>query len=473
MSGTTTTEQMAAVVGPDESTLRAGLVPLYAHGSLELPGVFFLGAGETTIGRDPSCTIAMDRQSISRKHAAIQRFGTTWRLTDLGSRNGTIVDGALVPTTQLEQDAEVRVGDVIFKFVESGAEVFEGFRLDGAMHPGFSRHTRHATMLLGGAQIDRLVASIERIATTQLSVILRGESGTGKEVAAREVHRLSDRKGPFVAVNCAAIPGTLLESELFGYRKGAFSGADRDRVGLVRAAHGGTLFLDEIGDMPLEAQSKLLRVLQLHEVLPIGATQAESVDIRVVCATHRDLRAAITQGSFRGDLYARLQEYTVTLPPLRDRKEDIPLLVRAFLTQEGHGKLTPTLGFMVALLHHDWPFNVRELQACLKRAVALCDGVSLDVPQLPEDIREVMLSYGRPPLPPSTTSPGGLPQSSPSAEELRALLVTWQGNVSAVSRALGKERMQVHRWMKRYKLDPLDFRPGNGVTSSNSAPASS
>jgi len=165
--------------------------------------------------------------------------------------------------------------------------------------------------------------------------VILGETGTGKEVAARGIHRASGRRGSFQAINCAAIPPSLLESELFGYRRGAFSGADRDKPGLIKLADGGTLFLDEIGDMPLDAQAKLLRVLQAREVFPLGATTAEHVNIRVACATHRDLNRLVKEGKFRGDLFARLNEHVVRLPPLRERKEDVYQLARSFTARYG------------------------------------------------------------------------------------------------------------------------------------------
>jgi transcriptional regulator with GAF, ATPase, and Fis domain len=316
-----------------------------------------------------------------------------------------------------------------------------------------------------------------------------GETGTGKEVAAREVHRVSGRKGSLQAVNCAAIPANLLESELFGYRRGAFSGADRDKPGLIKLADGGTLFLDEIGDMPLEAQAKLLRVLQSKEVFPLGATAPEQVDVRVICATHRNLHQFVKEGKFRGDLFARVSEHLVKLPPLRERKEDVYQLARLFCQRHGRPGQTFTFSFMVALIHHDWPFNVRELESCVKRATALAEGSAIDVRQLPDAIASLMRDYAaRPGSPPSASGPspsyvdpresrippamspqppsvGAQPAASsrrppPSEEQLRALLTRHHGNVAAVGRELGKERMQVHRWMKRYGISVEDYREG-------------
>jgi transcriptional regulator with GAF, ATPase, and Fis domain len=319
--------------------------------------------------------------------------------------------------------------------------------------------------------MDAIAADLERIAPTELSCVILGETGTGKEVAARELHRASGRRGSFQAINCAAIPHNLLESELFGYRRGAFSGADRDKPGLIKMADAGTLFLDEIGDMPLDAQAKLLRVLQSREVFPLGATTPEHVNIRVVCATHRDLYTYVKEQKFRGDLFARLNEHSVKLPPLRERKEDIFQLARLFTGRYGKPNLGFSFSFLVALLHHDWPFNVRELESCIKRAVALAERDVLDTPQLPDAIADLMKTYGvrsridGPSMlpPPVSQSPGSIPISSsrrppPTEGELRELLLRYRGNVAAVGRELGKERMQVHRWMKRYNISVEEYR---------------
>jgi transcriptional regulator with GAF, ATPase, and Fis domain len=228
---------------------------------------------------------------------------------------------------------------------------------------------------------------------------------------------LSGRPGRFGAVNCAAIPGNLIESELFGFKRGAFSGADRDKPGLIRGADNGTLLLDEIGDMPLEAQAKLLRVLQSKEVLPLGATAPERVDVRVIAATHRDL-----------------------------------------------GRL-PSFPFMTALLHYDWPYNVRELEACIKRCVALAESPTLGPELLPDTVSEAMNDYGRSgPLSGASGErrPSVVPPLSeagaPSEAELREMLARHAGNVAAVGRELGKARMQIHRWMKRYGIEVEDYR---------------
>ncbi len=479
--------------GEVHAAARPGLVLLYAPNFEQLHPAYPFGPHDITIGRDPVHSVCIPEQAVSRMHARIRRVDDAYLLTDLGSRNGTIVDGQHVQEIVLEPLAEVRVGDAIFKFVEDGADLAAAYRIDGMV--AGHRRARTFVELVGGARMDAIAADIERIAPTALSCVVLGETGTGKEVVARGIHALSGRRGSFQAINCAAIPQNLLESELFGYRRGAFSGADRDKPGLIRLADGGTLFLDEIGDMPIDAQAKLLRVLQSREVFPLGATQPERVDIRVVCATHRDLYAHARDGRFRGDLLARLNEHTVRLPPLRERKEDTLLLVRSFFLRYGRPNARFTFSFMVALLHYDWPFNVRELESCVKRGLAITETDELDTMHLPDAIAECMRGYASksprggqrasmpsvlPPVgafaqpfpsvalpsfgPPPSSPPRSVPAPmssrslAPTESELRMLLARHGGNVAAVGRELGKERMQIHRWLKKFGISLDDYR---------------
>jgi len=455
------------VGGPDAAS-KPGLVLLYAPHFQEFQPAYVFDAPELIIGRDVSTPICVPEQAVSRNHARIAYVGKRWVLSDLKSRNGTMVNGAFVSEMVLEHGHEIRIGDAIFKFVDSGAERFVRYRLDGEVQR--ERLARTVKDLVGGCQMDQIAADIERIGPTELSCVIMGETGTGKEVVARELHRTANRKGSFQAINCAAIPHNLLESELFGYRRGAFSGADRDKPGLIKLADNGTLFLDEIGDMPLEAQAKLLRVLQSREVFPLGATLPEHVNIRVVCATHRDLYKFVSANQFRGDLFARLNEHAVKLPPLRTRKEDIYQLARCFTAKYGSPGTDFTFSFLVALLHYDWPFNVRELESCIKRGVALSAGAPLDTRQLPDAIADHMRGYGGereriglPSMLPMKAAPeaGAIPRrqgTTPTEAELRELLTRHQGNVAAVGRELGKERMQIHRWLKKYEISLDDYR---------------
>lgn len=457
---------------------RPGLVLLYAPSFQSLEPAYVLDSAHPhiVVGRAPEADILLPEAAVSRTHARIRLEQNRWVLTDLGARNGTLVNGEFIQEAVLEHLDEVRIGDAIFKFVESDAINYARYRIDGTINGASVDETvvRRARMgeIAGGFQIDRIVKSIEKIAKNPVSVILQGESGTGKEVFAGWIHQISGRKGAFRAVNCAAIPQPLLESELFGYKRGAFSGADRDKPGLIRAADHGTLLLDEIGDMPLEAQAKLLRVLQSKEFVPLGATSLEHADVRFICATHCDLAQLQADRKFRGDLYARLNEYSVRLPPLRERKEDIYALCQALLSRHGRPSLELSFAFMTALLHYDFPFNIRELEAYIKRAVALAEGSVLDTAHLPDEIKEHMKSYGRkpgamggecgespkaPPVMASPAQPRVFPEQ-PSESELRALLEQHNGNVAAVGRVFGKARMQVHRWMKQYGIDVAQYR---------------
>jgi len=324
--------------------------------------------------------------------------------------------------------------------------------------------------------MDRIVSNLEKIAASDLTILIRGESGTGKELVARELHRMSGRRGAFQAINCGALAENLIESELFGHKRGSFSGAVVDKVGIVKAADHGTLFLDEIGEMPLEAQVKLLRVIQEREVQPIGGTQTERVDVRFVAATNRDLPREVSRGRFRGDLYARLNEFNIELPPLRDRKEDLYLLSRHFLAKHGRPDVRPSFTLMLALTHYDWPYNVRELESALRRAAALTKG-DIEVCHLPDVVQHALRSYASrdaarsgygPESEQTRVAVSALGTSEPparvakkpppSAEELREALRRTGGNISAIAREYGKDRVQVHRWLKRFSIDPADYR---------------
>src|SRR5213596_1658514 len=239
------------------------------------------------------------------------------------------------------------------------------------------------------AKIQDVLRMISRLKDTRTPVLIAGESGTGKELVARAIHfRGSFANRPFVAVDCGSLVPTLIESELFGYEKGAFTGAVRSKTGLFQSANGGTIFLDEIGELPLEMQAKLLRVLQEKEVRPVGSNQKVRVDVRVIAATNRDLEAAYRNGTFRKDLYFRLNVVTVHLPSLRERRSDIPVLVHHFLNRYAPGiSLHVTPAAMKSLLQYEWPGNVRELENCIARAVTLGDGMTIDVGDLPPAIR--------------------------------------------------------------------------------------
>ena len=466
-SPTGSVEGPTAAASADEGT--PALVWLYARHHRDLPGAIPLTRESTTLGRDPDNHAPIPESAVSRRHAVVERRGADgcW-LSDQGSTNGTHVNGRRIECVRLAEHDVVRIGDSLFRFAERGGFGYAAYRLDGLVIPTLRpvHHTLRSG-LLGGHRIDRVLDLVSKVASTPLSCVIEGETGTGKELLARTIHEASGRPGPFQAVNSAALPATLIESELFGVRRGAFTGASHDKPGLVRAAHRGTLFLDEIGDMPLDAQAKLLRVLQEREVVPVGGTQGEKVDIRVVCATHRDLDVEVRDGRFRGDLLARLRDCSVRLPPLRERLEDIHGLLMHFLRGSGRPDASFTVAFFSALAHHRWPYNVRELESAIKFAVALSSGATLDVAHLPESLRRIdriAAAPGSVAAPQfdgaseSATPSPRRPTRTPTADELRGLLVHHRGNVAAVGRVFGKQRMQVHRWMKRYGLDVDDYR---------------
>jgi transcriptional regulator with PAS, ATPase and Fis domain len=291
---------------------------------------------------------------------------------------------------------------------------------------------------------------VAKVASSHSPVLVEGESGTGKEVVAATIHRLSPRAGaPFIPVNCGAIPGELLESEFFGHVRGAFSGAVADALGLARSAHGGTLFLDEIAELPPALQVKLLRVLQESEVRPVGSTKTYTVDIRVIAATNRPLEEALKDGTLRQDLFYRLNVVRIAIPPLRERRADIPVLVNTFLRQFNHRFGRSVSGVapdaMAALVAYDFPGNVRELENLLERAYALGAKGDLSLPDLPSLAPRVSPAPARP--------PSGVPRLDQVERELILQALEVYGNDrDQAARALGISRRTIYRRLKEYRL---------------------
>lgn len=302
-------------------------------------------------------------------------------------------------------------------------------------------------------EMRELLAEASMVAGAEASVLVQGESGTGKEVLARYIHAHSKRSDrPFVAVNCGAIPEDLLESELFGHVKGAFTGANRDHTGLFRSADGGTVFLDEIGDMPASLQVKLLRALEDRKVRPVGSTEEISIDVRVVSATHQNLAEAIENGGFREDLYYRLNVVGLRLPPLRDRREDIPLLASHFLKSLSARNDQPQKSYspeaMTLLVSGDWPGNVRQLQNVVESNVALSPGRLISLRQTEKamgSMKRSMRSYSE-------------ARADFSREYLSKLLHICEGNVSRAARLAKRNRTDLYKLLSRHNLDPADFK---------------
>jgi two-component system, NtrC family, response regulator AtoC len=303
------------------------------------------------------------------------------------------------------------------------------------------------------ANIQDVLRMISRLKDTRTPVLISGESGTGKELAARAIHfRGSMAQTPFVAVDCGSLVPTLMESELFGYEKGAFTGATKSKAGLFQAANGGTIFLDEIGELPQEMQAKLLRVLQEKEVRPVGSNDRINVDVRVIAATNRDLESAYRAGTFRKDLYFRLNVVTVHLPALRDRRSDIPMLVHHFLDRYAPGShLQVTAAAMKSLLHYDWPGNVRELENCVARAVTLGDRQTIDVVDLPPAIRSEQVESA------AASSPDAASLSTTALAEMERMTILRvfeqaNGDKALAGKMLGISRATLYRKLKRYNI---------------------
>lgn len=308
-------------------------------------------------------------------------------------------------------------------------------------------------------KIQDVLRMIARLQDTRTPVLIIGESGTGKELVARAIHfRGSFSSRPFVAVDCGSLVPTLIESELFGYEKGAFTGAIRSRQGLFQAASGGTIFLDEIGELPLEMQAKLLRVLQEKEVRPVGSNQKIKVDVRIVAATNRDLELEYRAGRFRKDLYFRLDVVSVRLPALRERRSDIPMLVHWFLDRHAKGAgMQVSAAAMKALLQYDWPGNVRELENCIERATALGDGKLIDVSDLPPNIIGPISASEVREIPSNGHAQSTL--SSTDLEDIeratiRRVFEQVNGDKATAGKMLGISRATLYRKLKRYNISP-------------------
>jgi transcriptional regulator of acetoin/glycerol metabolism len=399
-------------------------------------------------GGKRTLSIQVPDPRMSSAHALVERRGDLWVFSDRGSSNGSRVGGASVTTATLRDGDVLELASTFFRFRAALPTPFTApGDLDAASLTGLG--AAFGTVQPG---LERDLEKLSRVAGSTVPVLLLGETGTGKEVLARAIHDASGRGGPFVAVNCGALPAGLVESLLFGHKKGAFSGATNEALGFVRSANGGTLFLDEIGDLPKAAQATLLRVLQEHEVVPVGEAHAVPATARVVAATHRPLAALVEAGEFRADLLARIAGFTFTLPALRERIDDIGVLLAEILRRiAGDRAASLTLGAGAArhLLAYEWPSNVREL---VQRVEV---GLAVAVEDRLEELGERGPPQGKPsPTPAKRPSP----ESDALREQVVASLSEHGGNVTHVGHALGTSRTQVQRWLKRFGLDPRAFR---------------
>jgi DNA-binding NtrC family response regulator len=398
-------------------------------------------------------TIRVPDRWMSSRHARIESSFGRWVLVDTDSKNGTVVNGQPSRRAVLGDGDLIELGHTLFLFLER-VPMHDDDPRDVDLGQSRLASPGLATLL---PEYARELARLREVAGSEIPILIEGESGTGKELLARAAHAVSGRPGEFVAVNCGALPANLVESELFGYKRGAFSGANADQPGLVRAADGGTLFLDEIGDLPAASQAALLRVLQEREVMPLGGTRPVSVDLRVVAATHRDLDEMLGAGQFRHDLFARLAGFRIEVPSLSERRTDVGLLIgllhqRLFATPDG---APPHPGFDVEaarmLLRYPWPLNVRELEQTLATAAVLAKQGEVGPDHLPEAVRT-----GKAPGAPRSVVLHEADQRQ--RDELVAQLREHQGNISAVARAMGKDRKQIQRWIKRFALQVTEYR---------------
>ena len=413
--------------------VEAPLRLLWLHGTSNGDAVL---RDRMVLGRSEQCTVRIASHGVSREHAEISRQGPLWVIRDLDSTNGTYVQGARAQHTPLQAGSVVRMGDSVALVSRSALTL--------------SVATELARGLIAGPELAALLEPLRRAGPTDLPVVVTGATGTGKERVAHAVHEWSGRSGPFHAINCAAIPANMAEAELFGYRKGAFTGASQAHDGHLRAANGGTLFLDEIAELSLELQAKLLRVLEERSVTPLGDNHAHSVDFRIVCATQQPLDSIVASGRFREDLAARLSGMSVHLPPLKDRRADIVSLFRHFLERETHGH-PPTLdGRLVeALSLHGWPKNVRELELLTRRLVALHGAAS---------------SLKRAHLPPEIADSGAATNqvhesfANRDEQDLHRVILALRdkgANVKTAARHVGISRQRVYRLLAGRDMDAL------------------
>ena len=428
-------------------TPRAWLVRVGAASDpMASPTMFDLeGRARLSLGRtdpdipDADDTVTCDDRWMSRAHALIDRRTEGWTVADQGSANGTIVNGHRVSFGALHDGDVIQTGSTFWVF---RSDVIEG---------PLPSEVRQDTFGSVSTRFIEVVSLAERIAPSRVPVLIVGDTGTGKELLARHIHACSGRDGPFAAINTAAVQSNLVASELFGVERGAHSMAERTRPGQIRSANRGTLLLDEVGDMPLEVQVTLLRVLQENEVLPVGGDRPITIDVRFVCATHQNIPDLVTLGRFRADLQARLQGTVLYLPTLSDRREDIGLLIGRFLRAFDATTFTLTPAAYRALMIHDWPRNIRQLERAIQTAVAVSRSGQIELSDLPEEVRVTKPPSARPNF-----------EDEERHRELIRLLTAHRGNVSAVARSMGYSRMQVHRWLKQYNIKPEDYRRADG-----------
>ncbi|MEM9193917.1 MAG: sigma 54-interacting transcriptional regulator [Myxococcota bacterium] len=422
-----------------------------------------------TIGASTENDLQIDDETVSRSHCRIFREGDHFIIKDLESTNGTFVNRVRVREAFLKPDCSVLLGKSELRFMP----------VDERVRIVPSDDKRFGELIGGNAKMREIYAILEKIAPTDATLVIEGETGTGKEVVARTIHQQSRRReGSFMVFDCGAVPENLIESELFGHEKGAFTGAIQTRQGVFEMAHGGTVFLDELGELALDLQPKLLRVLEQREVKRVGGYKPIKVEVRVVAATNRDLEAEVAAGRFREDLFYRLSVVRVGLPPLRKRKEDIPLLIEHFLS---HGKFNrnrdgkPRIAgvgqaAMARIMEYQWPGNVRELANVIERAVSFADTEQIEVRDLPDHVAlrgaELVSSDTRVEAHPAAMAQINTSGTFKDAKEewvstfekdyIQHLLDKNNNNISHAAREADIDRKYFRKLMKKYGIGAYD-----------------
>jgi DNA-binding NtrC family response regulator len=403
-------------------------------------------AERTSIGTGEGTDLTLKDPTVSRFHCEIHSSNGAVSVKDTGSLNGVLVERVRVTEAYLHGGAMLSLGNTQLTF-ELATE---------PVNVPLSNRTRFGIMVGRSLAMRRAFSLLERAAASNATVLLGGETGTGKEAAAESIHRESARsEGPFIVVDCGAIPGNLLESELFGHEKGAFTGADRQRLGAFEEANGGTLFLDEIGELEPELQPKILRVLERREIKRVGSSKYLPVDVRIIAATNRNLRAEVNAKNFRSDLYYRLAVVEVPLPAVRERVEDMPILVEAILERLGtatspEAALVRAADFQNAIARHSWPGNVRELRNYVERCLALAEQAPLEPGSGDTPAHTGPLPFIDPKL--SLKSARDRWTALFEKAYLEKILEEHAGNVTAAARAAGVDRIHFYRLLWRNGL---------------------
>jgi len=393
------------------------------------------------IGTHSSNDLVLTDPSVSRFHCKLQRCAEGWRIVDTSSLNGTFIGGLRVRDADVPDGTVLALGDSKVR-VRSAASASEA---------PIATEASFGSMLGSSVAMRKLFAVLAKVAASDINVLIDGESGTGKELVATEIVQRGTRAdGPFGIVDCSAISPNLVESELFGHVRGAFTGADRDRIGAFEAADGGTVFLDEVGELPIALQPKLLRALEAREIRRLGESKPRRVNVRVLSATNRDLEREVNKGRFREDLYFRLAVFSVRVPPLRERLEDVPVLVRGFLKLLGVPEAEALFSdkVLAEMQRHDWPGNVRELRNYVERTVVLERAPPASRQRIPS------IPDGKAPEAPDLRVPFKLAKDAVvdnfERTYISALLEATGGNMSRAAREAGMDRMYLHRLVQKH-----------------------